>query len=365
MSAGICCTNVAIGFRGIVVEFSPAMTNKRNGDAGAPARTVLVVEADGARAKKLRAELERRGFAVSVRRGGAAEAAASGREPPSSSSEDGDAANPTLSEEDVGILLWNLTPLETKALSILLRNAGTPIPRRTLYRRLYGGPGPCESRAVDQLLLRLKGKLGSLGKNVETRRGIGVLWNPDRKSTSGFSPQRLLRMLASCRSAVLSLLLVVGFAAGWLLRAGTPARPAPEAEELAPPPQPPVEAVLATEGMAVAPGHGPECAIDGNTNTWFQTLGPARKRDCILVLYRPSVRGTLSVRCGIPGSTNAPPKVRVGVQYADDEQRRLGFVDPGTGAFSRDLEKPVYKVFVVAAEDSDEPFAVQSVRIEP
>ena len=83
--AGICCTNVAIGFRGIMVESSLAMTNKRNSDAGAPPRTILVVDADDVRAKKLRAELERRGFAVSVRRGGAAEAVASERESSSSS----------------------------------------------------------------------------------------------------------------------------------------------------------------------------------------------------------------------------------------------------------------------------------------
>jgi len=338
------------------------MTNKRNSDAGAPPRTILVVEADGARAKTLRAELERRGFAVSVRRGGAAEAAAVGRE---SSPKEDVTGNQTLSEEETGILLWNLTPLETKALSILLRNAGTTIPRRTLYRRLYGGPGPRESRAVDQLLLRLKDKLGRLGESIETRRGVGVRWNAERKNPSWVSPLRLLEILRACRSAVLSLFLVVGFAAGWLLRAGTPARPAPGAEELIPPPPPPVEAFAATEGMAVAPGHGPECAIDGNTNTWFQTLGPARKRDLVQVLYRPNVRGRLSVRCGVPGSTNALPQVRVGVQYADDEQRRLGFVDPATGAFSRDLEKPVYKVFVAVANDSDEPFAIRSVTVEP
>jgi hypothetical protein len=341
------------------------MTNKRNSDAGAPERTVLVVEADGARAKKLRAELERRGFAVSVRRNGAAEAAASGRESPS---EDDGSENATLSEESVGILLRNLTPLELKALSILLRNAGTPISRRHFYRKLYGGPGPRESRAVDQLLLRLKDKLGALGKSIESHRGVGVLWNPERKMSSGFSPRRLLQTIASYRAMVLSFFLVVGFAAGWLLRpdrAETGVRPGRDTEELIPPPPPRAEAVLSTEGMAAAPGHGPECMIDGNTNTWFQTVAPARKRDLIQVLYRPNVRGRLSVRCGVPGSTNAPPKVRVGVQYSDDRQQRLGFVDPGTGAFSCDLENTIYKVFVAVAEDSDEPFAIRSVAVEP
>ena len=67
----------------------------------------------------------------------------------------------------------------------------------------------------------------------------------------------------------------------------------------------------------------------------------------------------------MPGSANALPKIRVGVQYSDDEQRRLGFVDPATGAFSCELEKPVYKLFLVAEGDSAEPFAVRSATVDP
>ena len=344
------------------------MKSKPNSDAGASPRTLLVVEADGARAEELRAELAARGFAVSVLRSGSEEAPAglsSGRDPATDPSGSGDGADAAFTKEGIQILFRNLTSSENKVLDILLRNAGKPVSRTDLYRELYNGQGPVESRAVDQLLLRLKGKLGRLGESIETRRGVGVRWNAERKNPSWVSPLRLLEILRACRATVLSLFLVVGFAAGWLLRAGTPARPTPGAEELIPPPPPPVEAFAATEGMAVAPGHGPECAIDGNTNTWFQTLGPARKRDLVQVLYRPNVRGRLTVRCGVPGSTNAPPKIRVGVQYSDDEQRRLGFVDPGTGAFSFDAEKPVYKVFVAVDDDSDEPFAVQSVSVDP
>ena len=115
------------------------------------------------------------------------------------------------------------------------------------------------------------------------------------------------------------------------------------------------------------PGHGPECAIDGDTNTWYQTAGPARKKDGLVVEYHPSVRGTLSVLCGIPGSTNALPRIRVGVAYGDGSgSRKLGEVDPATGLFSGDIgEKPALRVFLVVAADSDEPLAVQSVTVEP
>ena len=46
-------------------------------------------------------------------------------------------------------------------------------------------------------------------------------------------------------------------------------------------------------------------------------------------------------------------------------ERQRGVVDPGSGAFSHDLEKPVCKVFVSVDDDSDEPFAVRSVTVEP
>ena len=115
------------------------------------------------------------------------------------------------------------------------------------------------------------------------------------------------------------------------------------------------------------PGHGPECAIDGDTNTWYQSAGPARKKDGLVVEYHPSVRGTLSVRCGVPGSTNALPRIRVGVSSNDGSGiRKLGEVDPATGLFSGDIgEKPALRVFLIVAADSDEPFAVRSVTVEP
>ena len=335
------------------------MATKAGRRAGASGRTVLVVEVGEEGAEPLLAELASRGFPASILRGEGARKAAG-----LASDSAGDAGSP-FSEAQIRLLLGGLTASEIKVLWLLLRNVGSPVSDDDIYCELYGGKGHADSRASEQSVRRLKRKLGPLGASIERQRGVGVRWNPEPGKRAGIAFDRIFRLFSHYRAAVLSFFLVAGFAAGWLLRAGTTARPAPEAEELAPPPPPPAEAVLMTEGMAVAPGHGPECAIDGNTNTWFQTLGPARKRDCILVLYRPSVRGTLSVRCGVPGGTNAPPKVRVGVQYADDEQRRLGFVDPATGAFSRDLEKPVYKVFVAVAEDSDEPFAVRSVTVGP
>ena len=111
------------------------MTNKRNSDAGAPERTVLVVEADGARAEELRAELERRGFVVSVRRDGTAEAAASERKSSSSSSEDDGSEKDAwkkrsmnnfagaLEESNDGYAWdWNEAKLKGKLFGVLFRN---------------------------------------------------------------------------------------------------------------------------------------------------------------------------------------------------------------------------------------------------
>jgi hypothetical protein len=344
------------------------MATKKGRGGGASGRTILVVEAGEGSAETLLAELASRGYPASVLRGERAEKAAG-----LASDSDGDAGS-SFSEEQIRLLLGGLTASEIKLLWILLRNVGNPVSDGDIYRELYGGKGAVDSRASEQAVRRLRRKLGPLGASIERQRGVGIRWNPDPGKRAGIAFDRIFRLFSHYRAAVLSFFLVLGFAAGWLLRAGAggPGRtepaeyPSAEAEQRFPPPPPPVEAFMSMDWTGIAPGHGPECAIDGNTNTWFQTAGPARKRDLVQILYRPNVRGRLDVRCGVPGSTNALPSIRVAVQYSDDEQRRLGFVDPETGAFSCDLrEKPVYKVFVVVAADSDEPLAVRSVTIDP
>ena len=357
--------------RGGMVESNAVMKKEAQNGSGAPAREFLVVEARGEAAEALRAELASRGFAVSVHRAGSADAAASAADAAGSvGGEDAD-----MSEESIDVLVRNLSPTEFRVLSILFGHAGRPVHRMTIYRKLYEGRGPVDSRAVDQILLRLKDKLGPLWENVENRPGVGVLWNPDGAKPSASAARRFFRKIMQNRAAVLLLLLVAGFSAGWLLRSGTrgPASGAPgthsvtSASLLVPPPPPPVRAGPLSPEMAVAPGHGPECMVDGDTNTWFQSAGPARKKDGVIVEYHPALRGTLSVQCGVPGSTNAPPAIRIGVITAGAPRgRRLGYVDPETGFFSCDIgEKPASRVVVVVAADSDEPFAVQSVRIDP
>ena len=341
-----------------MVESGAVVKNKTNSAAGTPERAFLVVDADGERAEALRAELESRGFAVSVRRAKSAEEAA------------GPDAVP--SERELELLFRNLTKLEIKLLWALLRSVGRTVSKQELYQELYDGYGPIESRALDPLVRRLKSKLGPAGRSIETQRGVGVCWNPDPVERNGFATRRVFEALAPFRAAVLALFVVAAFAAGWFLRPGArgggpeaPAVPAEEAERI-PLPPPSVEAMAPNEGTAVAPGHEPERSIDGNPDTWFQTDGPARKRDLLLLWYRPAVKGTLSVRCGVPGSTNAVPSIKVWAQRENGRETMLGFVDRQTGAFSSGLgDDPIHKVFLVVAADSDEPFAVQSVRVDP
>ena len=350
-----------------MVVLRPDMKNGAKNGSKAPEREFLVVEAGAEAAEALRAELAGRGYAVSVHRAGSAgEAVAAADATGSAGGEDGD-----MSDESLDVLVRNLSPTEIRALSIIFGNSGRPVHRMNIYRKLYNGKGPVESRAVDQLLLRLKDKLGPLWENIENRPGVGVLWNPDGASPSGSAARRFFERIMRNRAAVLSLFLAFGLAAGLLLRSGTREgpgeRPVPAASMLIPPPPPAVQAGPWGLDQSSEPGHGPECAIDGDTNTWYQSAGPARKQDGLIVEYHPSVRGTLSVQCGVPGSTNALPAIRVGVASPDEPNgRRLGFVDPATGFFSGDIgEKPASRVVLIVAADSDEPLAVQSVRIDP
>ena len=291
------------------------MKSRTNSAAGTSARAFLVVDADGERAEALRAELESRGFAVSVRRAKSAEEAA------------GPDAVP--SEQELELLFRHLTKLEIKLLWALLRRAGRTISKQELYQEIYDGCGPIESRALDPLVRRLRRKLGPVGRGIETQRGVGVRWNPDPGERNGFPARRIFEALVPFRAAVLALLLVAAFSAGLLVRSGRGGEPAPvpAASEI-PPPPPPVRAMPWGLDQSSAPEHGPECAI---------------------------------------GSTNAPPGIRVGVDSGDGSGiRTLGEVDPATGLFSGDIgEKPALRVLLVVAADSDEPLAVRSVRVDP
>ena len=254
-----------------------------------------------------------------------------------------------------------LIPCEAALMSRLASRPG-----RTLSRaELAGGggkKGEPPSRAADEIVSSIRRKLGAAGRCIATDRGRGYRFVPDGPEPGRKSP--------AARWAVLALFLVAALAVGWFLRSGRDgepgARPVPAASEISPPP-PPVQAILWGLDQSSAPGHGPECAIDGDTNTWYQSAGPARKKDGLVVEYHPSVRGTLSVLCGVPGSTNALPRIRVGVAYGDGSgSRKLGEVDPATGLFSGDIgEKPAFRVFLVVGADSDESLAVQSVTVEP
>ena len=239
-----------------MVVSAAAMATKAGRRSGSSGRTILVVEVGEEGAETLLAELASRGFPASILRGEGARKAAG-----LASDSAGDAGS-SFSEAQIRLLLGGLSSSEIKVLWLLLRNVGNPVSDGDIYRELYGGKGPADSRAAEQAVRRLKRKLGPLGASIERQRGVGIRWNPGPGRRAGLSFDRIFRLFAHYRAAVFSFFLVAGFAAGWLLRAGTPARPASGAEELIPPPPPPAEAFAATEGMAVAPGHGPECAID-------------------------------------------------------------------------------------------------------
>ena len=236
-------------------------------------------------------------------------------------------------------------------------------PGRTFSRaELAGGggrKGEPPSRAADGIVSSLRRKLGAAGRCIETDHGRGYRFVPEPRPRA-----------SAARRAFLAVLLVAAASAGWLLRPGREGEPEAKlvagAVERIPLP-PPFDVSLLGAGMGEVPGHGPERAIDGTTNTWYQSAGPARKKDGLVVEYHPSVRGTLSVQCGVPGSTNAPPAIRVGVDSNDGSgTRMLGVVDPASGFFSGDIGEPsAFQVFLIVAADSDEPLAVQSVWVDP
>ena len=66
-----------------------------------------------------------------------------------------------------------LTALEFRLLVALVMNRGRVLTREVLLERVWGIQADIETRTVDTMTKRLRDKLGSMGRHVETVRGVG------------------------------------------------------------------------------------------------------------------------------------------------------------------------------------------------
>jgi DNA-binding response OmpR family regulator len=74
----------------------------------------------------------------------------------------------------------DLSPTEFSLLDLLLRSPGRAFSRSYLLDTLWGESYIGGDRSVDNTVLRLRKKLGSLGEDVETVWGIGYRLRPER-----------------------------------------------------------------------------------------------------------------------------------------------------------------------------------------
>jgi len=66
-----------------------------------------------------------------------------------------------------------LTALEFRLLVALVVNRGRVLTREVLLERVWGMQADIETRTVDTMTKRLRDKLGTMGRHVETVRGVG------------------------------------------------------------------------------------------------------------------------------------------------------------------------------------------------
>jgi DNA-binding response OmpR family regulator len=72
-----------------------------------------------------------------------------------------------------------LTATEFKLLEILARNRGRVQTRERLLRDVWGYDNPIDSRTVDTHMRRLREKMGTTARHLETVRGVGYRFNAD------------------------------------------------------------------------------------------------------------------------------------------------------------------------------------------
>lgn len=70
-----------------------------------------------------------------------------------------------------------LTQLEFRLLNYLAHHAGQPVSASELAEHLYGAEEPGDQNAIEQLVVRVRRKIGT--PRIETRRGFGYLLRQD------------------------------------------------------------------------------------------------------------------------------------------------------------------------------------------
>ena len=282
-----------------------------------------------------------------------------------------------IAQRDLERLFGDLTPACGTFLEKLLRTPGETVPRQELARAIAGGSGNLvRFGSLRQNASRLRGLLGPAGRCIEAVWGRGYRWNRSKE------PPELSRALVRFAGFALLLLLVAAAGVRRLAFRDGEARPAGE----------PFRALLpaADPGLPGEPsasvghvrGRSPRKAADGLAETWFESAGPARAGDWLMLRFAEPVEPSAETRtgrrieilCGRPDAAGAPrvPPCRVectaGVPGGPaDPWLPLGEVDPETGRFSVPLAElpasPATAVRVVVAADSDAPFAVSEAGV--
>ena len=74
----------------------------------------------------------------------------------------------------------DLSPIEFALLHLFLRSQGRAFSRTYLLDTIWGETYIGGDRSVDNTILRLRKKLGTMGENIETVWGIGYKFRPER-----------------------------------------------------------------------------------------------------------------------------------------------------------------------------------------
>ena len=73
--------------------------------------------------------------------------------------------------------LIHLNRIEFRLLTLLMERCGSLLDRKTLVAEVWGQPGGKVTRTVDTSVTRLRRKLGSWSRHVESVRGVGYRLN--------------------------------------------------------------------------------------------------------------------------------------------------------------------------------------------
>ena len=250
-----------------------------------------------------------------------------------------------------------LSRTEFLLLRTLVSREGRALSRGEILLAMHDGPGNVQDDSLNFTVHALRKKLGRYWPSVRTVWGKGYAWQPATESDLRRRTRRRIALSTAFVFAVVA-------AAGLGLRGPgkTPDRKTGDLSQITLG----RGSLCASAADRGVPGREPECAIDGDPATCYESVSPAVFGwHWLRVDWATNKTGRISVLLGRP--EDGPPHLPAIVEVASDGRtwRRAAETDETTNAVVVKVSESFRSLRIRPAADDVRPLAVREIDVKP